>query len=456
MPKIDSSIFKAYDIRGIYPDEINERVFYFIGRAYLQLIKVESKKKTPKIVIGQDARPSSPKLFQALAQGIIEEGGGVIDIGQSTTPELYFAVNFLKSDGGLMVTASHNPAGYNGLKVTREKAIPISGSTGLGKIKDEVINLSREQSYQRESVDAPTKSIENDYVEFLTKGKNINLDGKIAVDCGNGMTGPVVEEVLDKLKINFIPLYFEPDCTFPNHIANPFVDENLRDLEKVMKKENAPLGIAFDGDGDRVVFLDEAQKRVRGDFITTLLARKILKEKGAGKVLYDLRSIWTPREIIKKYGGMPVMTKVGHSLIKEKMREEDGVFAGEMSGHYFFKDFFGCESGILTMVKVLEIISKQEKTIRELIAPFQKYFHSGEVNFKIKDKQRVLEKLEEKYSEGKISHLDGLLVEFKDWWFNVRPSNTEPLLRLNLEAENERLMREKLEELKAFIESFER
>lgn len=442
---IKTEIFKSYDIRGVYPRQIDKKSCFLIGRAYLDFIKKFSEK--PKIVIGRDARPSSPDLFKGLTAGIKKEGGRVIDIGEVTTPMLYFGVNYLKADGGIMITASHNPSPYNGLKMTREKAIPISGETGLQEIKEKALSFKEAKIKE---VKVKKQDISKDYISFLTKDKEIDLEGKIGVDCGNGMTGPILRGVFQKLKVNFIPLYFKPDCTFPNHEANPFKEETLNDLKKVIKKEKAILGVAFDGDGDRVVFLDHKAEVIRGDFITSLLAKEILKEK-SGKVLYDLRSLWTPREVIKEAGGIPIMSRVGHSLIKEQMRKEKAVFAGEMSGHYFFRDFFGCESGILTMIKILEIVTKEGKSLRELVGEFKKYFHSGEINFKVEDKEKVIKKLEKKYSQGKISHLDGLTVEFDKWWFNVRPSNTEPLLRLNLEAKSKNLMKKKVKEIKNFI-----
>ncbi len=450
MLKINQNIFRAYDIRGIYPEELNEDAAYNIGRAYLDFIRETEKVDEPQIVIGRDARPSSQKLFQALADGITKQGGDVFDIGLATTPMLYFGVNFLTAHGGIMVTASHNPAEYNGFKLTREKAIPISKDSGMKKIQKKIAQQNFKKGELKE--DIVEKPILPYYVNFLaSKAGNIEFNRKIAIDAGNGMTGLVLPQVLEALKLDYIPLYFKIDCTFPNHEANPFKKETLKDLQKTIKKEKAFVGVAFDGDGDRAVFLDEEGEIIRGDFITALLAEDILKKQKGSKILYDLRSMWTPKEIIQKAGGIPIMSKVGHSLIKEQMRQEKAVFAGEMSGHYFFEEFFSCESGILTMIKVLQIIAKQKKSLKELTKPFQKYFHSDEINFKVKDKKHILEKLEKHYSGGKIYHLDGLTIEFKDWWFNVRPSNTEPLLRLNLEAKSRKLMEEKFKEIESLI-----
>lgn len=449
--KIDPNIFRAYDIRGIYPTEINENVVYKIGQALAQVLEPS------KVVIGRDARLSSPALKKALIKGLTVAGVNVVDIGLSSTPMLYFGVNFLKGDGGVMISASHNPKEFNGLKLVREKAIPISGETGIGQIKDLVTNdkllMTNDKKPQGKVI---LKDIKKDYIDFLTKDTKVRLPGLVAADAGNGMAGILLKNIFKKLKVDFIPLYFEPDCTFPNHEANPFKEETLNDLKKEMVKKHAFLGVAFDGDGDRVVFLDEKQKVVRGDFITALLAQRILKEKGPGKIIYDLRSLWTPREVIEKAGGKAVISRVGHSFIKEKMRQEKALFAGEMSGHFYFPFSFSdglsyFESGIFTMIKIFEIISEKQEMISELVRPFQKYFHSEEINFKVKDKQTALKKIAGIYKNGKTSYLDGITVEYPDWWFNLRPSNTESLLRLNLEAKTEDLMKTKLKEIKSLL-----
>ncbi|MFA6436656.1 MAG: phosphomannomutase/phosphoglucomutase [Candidatus Paceibacterota bacterium] len=450
MLKIDPGIFKAYDIRGIYPSELNEKIAYSIGRAYLDFIRKTEGIDEPKIAVGRDGRISSDKIFEALTQGITKQGGDVFDIGYATTPMLYWAVNFLGTNGGVMITASHNPAEYNGFKMTKSKAIPISGETGLKIIQKNAVNEKFNKGESKEAIDY--KPITPYYIDFLTKKAKVCLEGKIVVDAGNAMTALVLPELLKRFNIEYIPLFFDIDCTFPNHEANPFKEETLGAIKDVMKKEKATLGVAFDGDGDRVVFLDEDQKVIRGDFVTSLLAQKVLKEKPGGKVIYDLRSLWTPREAIEKAGGKALISKVGHSLIKEQMRKEKAIFAGETSGHYFFEDFFGCESAMLAMIKVFEIMTEQKKSLKELIEPFEKYFHSGEINFEVEDKKRILKILEKTYRDGKKNKLDGLTVEFDDWWFNVRPSNTEPLLRLNLEAKNEKLLKEKTEEIKNIIE----
>lgn len=447
---VNPNIFRSYDIRGVYPDEIDEDAVYKIGLALAQFLR------PLKIVVGQDARISSPSLRNALVKGLIEVGVDVIDIGHSSTPMFYFAVNLLQADGGVEITASHNPAEFNGLKIVREKAIPISGETGLFEIKDLVERFISQYLMSNEKGRVIFKDINQDYVDFLTKDKKVNLPGQVVADVGNGMAGIILKPVFKKFNIDYIPLYFEPDGSFPHHQADPFKEKNLIDLKEKMKQTNAFLGIAFDGDGDRIVFIDENQKTVRGDFITALLAQKILKEKAGGKIMYDLRSLWTPRDAIKSAGGLASVSRVGHSLIKEQMRKEKAIFAGEMSGHFYFPFQFSSgvsyfESSILTMIKVFEIISETQKPISELIKPFQKYFHSGETNFKVQDKEGILKQLAEIYKDGQISYLDGLTVEYPDWWFNIRSSNTESLIRLNLEAKTRNIMEQKLSEIKSKI-----
>lgn len=447
--KVKEEIFRAYDIRGIYPQEINEEIFYLIAHALGQFLRPK------KFVIARDARPSSFSLAQSFKKALQEQGVKIFDIGWATTPMLYFGVNFFQADGGAMITASHNPAQYNGLKLVREKAIPIGKESGLSKIKKLV--LQRKIKKIKKQGKVFLKDIKKDYINFLIPKKKINLPGKIVVDAGNGMTGIVLDEILSRLKIDYFGLYFEPDCTFPNHEANPLKEETLSDLKKKMKEKKAFLGIAFDGDGDRIAFLDEKQNVIEASLIFALLAKEILKEKKKGVVLYDLRLSKIVPETILNCGGKPVKTKVGHAFLKKEMRKFKAVFGGELSGHFYFPFYFKkgksyFESGIFTMIKIFEIISREKKYLSQLVLPFKKYFHSKELNFQVKNKKKVIKKLAQIYKEGKISWLDGLSVEYPQWWFNVRASNTEPLLRLNLEAKNKALLFEKIKEIKNYIE----
>lgn len=460
MAKINEEIFKAYDIRGTYPDQLDGKAAFCIGGGFLQFIKQKSDKKTPKIIIGRDARPSSPELFEALASGIKKQGGVVVDIGQSTTPMLYFGVNYLKADGGIMITASHNPAGYNGMKLTRNRANPVAQGTGMEEIKKKALEISK-SSLEASKISCREETIRQDYIDSLTKDINFSLDQKIIVDCGNGMAGILVGDILDKMGVEYEPLYFEPDCTFPHHEANPLKDETLEDIREKIKEINSPLGVAFDGDADRVGFLDEKGELIGGDFITGILAKRILQDGGPGRVVYDLRSSKVVPEIVRKQGGEPVETRVGHSFIKALMREKEAVFAGELSSHFYFPFPFEdgsayFESAILAMLKLLEIISKSGESLSKLVEPLRKYYQSGEINFEVKNKGEVMNKLEENYEEKaqRVSRLDGVKIDFKDWWFNVRPSNTEPYLRLNLEANTEKLMEEKVEEMRGLIEEY--
>jgi len=451
--KINPNIFRAYDIRGVYPREINEEATYFIGRAFIKFLR----KINLKIVIGQDNRVSSPSLFKALTKGMIDEGSNVINIGLSTTPMLYFTVAHFKFDGGINITASHNPFQYNGFKMVREKAIPISEKSGIKEIK----NLALEGKFQTtEKGKITKKEVLKEYIRFNLENDLKEIKPfKIVVDTANAVSSIVVPKILKKIDCKIFHLYSKLDGTFPNHPPDPHIEENLKVLKKKVLTKKADLGIAFDGDGDRIVFVDEKGKRIPGDLITTLLVKLILKTHPGEKILCDVRSSNIIREVTKKAGGKPVMGRIGHSFIKEKMRKENIIFQGELNGHYYFREHYFCEAPFFAMLKILEEITKSGKTISGLVKPFKKYFHSGEINFRIKDyhlpdaKKIILEKLERRYKKGQISHLDGLRIDFKDWWFNIRSSHTEPVLRLVVEAETEKLMEEKKKELVAQIKA---
>ena len=461
MSTINSSIFKAYDIRGIYPQDFNEETAYDIGRAYLDYIRSAEKIEEPKIVVGRDARLSSPAIFKGLTEGIINQGADVFDIGFATTPMLYFAINFLGAQGGIMITASHNPPEYNGLKMDREKAIPISGDSGLDIIQEKVLGRNFAEGKNKQAI--LSESIKEYYIDFLTKDAQIDFKGKIVIDAGNGMTPLILPEVLSRLKIDYIPLYFDIDGAFPNHEANPLKEETLEVLKKTVKKEKALLGVAFDGDGDRVVFITEKGEVISGDFLTAILTENVLKNNPGGKVIYDLRSTRILVETIKKAGGEPIITKVGYPNIRKLMREQEAVLGGEISSHIYFPFQFPLgvsyfESGIYTMIKFLEILAKTKKKPSALLLPLKKYVNSGEINFKVENKERVLSKIEEVYQkEAEFLKIDGLSVDVKrgkDWfWFNVRPSNTEPLLRMILEASRKTIFDEELKNLSNLIAS---
>ncbi|HLC97132.1 MAG TPA: phosphomannomutase/phosphoglucomutase [Candidatus Nanoarchaeia archaeon] len=439
------SIFKAYDVRGIYPSELDEELAYKAGRAFVTFLKIKS------VVVSQDMRESSSSLKRSLIKGIIDQGADVLEVeGLCSTPRNYFACWSLKAPGSIMVTASHNPGKYNGFKFTREKAIPISGETGIKNIEKLVLENKFKDIGKKGKV--IKKNIVDDYKKHILSlfdHKRIK-PLKVVIDAGNGMGGRDMDLILTELPLKVIRMYFDPDGNFPNHEANPLETENVVELQKKVVSENADLGIALDGDADRVFFVDEKGRIVPADFITCLLAEEILKRK-KGTVLYDLRSSWIVAETIRKHGGKPLMSRVGHAFIKEQMRKEKAVFAGELSGHFYFQDNFNTDSGIVAAVRILEIISKENKKFSELVKPYEHYCQTGEINFEVKDKEGKMKELEKKYSTGKVSHLDGIRIDFDDWWFNARASNTEPLLRLNLEAKSRKLMEEKKKEISIIL-----
>ncbi len=438
-----SGIFRAYDIRGIYPAEINEQIAEKIGRAYVQFLKCK------EVVVGRDMRESSDSLFKALTKGITEAGSRVIDIGLSTTPMLYFAGH--DKEAGIMITASHNPKEYNGFKLCRENCIPISGDTGIEDIEKLVgVTLA--------VADAPgkitTQNILPDYLNYFDKFISPKTKPlKIVVDGGNGMGGLVMPKLFEKLPAELIPLYLEMDGTFPNHDADPLKPENVLDLQKKVIAEKADLGIALDGDCDRCMLIDEKGNFVGADLVTALIAQYLLKKYPSEKVLYDLRSSWATKEAIEEAGGQAEVCRVGHAFIKQQMHKTNALFAGELSGHFYYRDAFFAESSTLTIILILNILSETGKKLSELIKPFQKYFKSGEINSEVKNPLGKIEELAKIYGNGKISCLDGLKVEYPSWWFNVRPSNTEPLLRLNLEAKTKELMEEKQAEILKVVRS---
>ena len=435
---VNSDIFKAYDIRGVYPDDLDEEIAYLIGRAFVKFLK----KKKPRVVVGRDNRLSSPSLFKSLTKGIIDQGANVIDIGLSTTPMFYFSVAHFKFDAGINITASHNPAQYNGFKLVREKAIPISGESGIEEIKKIAIKGDFKEAEKGKVL---SKKVLKEYAEFNLKDFNLKAIKplKIVIDTANAVPGIVIPEIFKKTNCKIYHLFSKLDGSFPNHNPDPLIKENLKVIRQRVKAKKADLGVAFDGDGDRIFFIDEKGEVASGDLITALIARLILEKNPKEKIFYDIRSSNIVRETIKKRQGIPSAGRIGHSLIKEKMRKENIIFGGELSGHYFLKKHYFCEAPFFVLFKILEEISRSKKTFSELIKPYQKYFHSGEINFKLKDKKGVLETLEDKFKKGKISKVDGLRVDFPDWWFLVRPSNTEPVIRLVVEAKTKKLLRDK-------------
>jgi phosphomannomutase len=441
------SIFKAYDIRGVVPDELDADAAHRIGRGIARHIDA------PSLAIGRDARRSSPELFEALVRGVTDEGTNVVDLGLVCTPMLYFAVDHLGSGGGIMLTASHNPAQYNGFKVCREHAIPIGEASGLMDIE----RLSKTAAAPAELRGSVRRvDVRAEYVDHVLSVGGGRPRLHVAIDCGNGMASVGLEPLLAGLDLEVERLYFEPDGSFPNHEADPLKIENLRDVSEAVKRSGADFGVAFDGDADRAVFIDEAGEPIPSDLLTALFARRVLRRHPGGTVLYDLRSSRVTAEEIKAAGGLPEMCRVGHSFVKAQMREVGAVFAGELSGHFYFRfsPTLVADDGIAAFVALLDVLAAEGQPLSKLVAPLRRYSASGEINRRVEDIPGILSAIEAEHAgAAEISHLDGLLVRYSDWWFNLRPSNTEPVLRLNLEADTEERMVELRDSLLARIEA---
>lgn len=436
-----AGIFKAYDIRGIYPEQLNEAIAEDIGRAYVEFLGGK------KIVIGRDMRPHSVNIFNALARGITEQGADVIDIGMCSTPMSYFANGKLGADGSIMITASHNPAEWNGFKLCRNEAIPISGATGIADI-EKIYHAKSWKKYTGPKGKITTYNISAEYGQHLRKFAKLNRKLKIVADFANAMGSFEIAGIRDLFEI--IPLYEELDGSFPNHEANPLLAETLHALREKVKETGADFGAGFDGDADRCGFVDDKGEIIPMDLFTALIAQDILSN-GPATILYDLRSSRAVKECIEANGGKAIMSRVGHAFIKAQMREYGAVFAGELSGHYYFKENYTAESQGLAMLMLANLVCKTGKKVSELVAPLRKYASSGEINSKVKDVKSVLDKIKSAFKDGRMFELDGISVEYKDWWFNVRASNTEPLLRLIVEADTKEKMEAKRDELLKII-----
>jgi len=433
-------IFKAYDIRGIYPAELNEKMAENIGRAFVKFLGAK------KVVVGRDMRPHSKPLFDARAKGLTESGADVIDIGMCSTPMSYHANGKLHADGSIMITASHNPAEYNGFKLCREQAIPISGATGIADI--ERIAMSGDFVAADKKGSISTYDIAPEYAKFLRAHAKMDRKLKIVVDYANSMGSFESAGIEDFFEI--IPLFKELDGTFPNHEANPLHLATLDTIRAKVVETGADFGAAFDGDADRCGFIDDKGEIIPMDLFTALIAQDILSD-GPATILYDLRSSWAVKECIEANGGKPIMSRVGHAFIKAQMREYDAVFAGELSGHYYFKENFTTESQGLALIKLANLVCKKNKKVSELVAPLRKYFASGEINSTVADVKSILAKIKSKYVDGRMFELDGISVEYSNWWFNVRASNTEPLMRLIVEAKDKATMEARRDELLSII-----
>ena len=446
---LDPKVFKAYDVRGIYPSELDEEGAYAIGRAFVEHFEAE------RIAVGRDMRLSSPPMAAAAMRGAVDAGAQVYDPGHVGTEMVYFAVGDRGLDGGIAVTASHNPKEYTGMKIVREGALPVGGESGLLEIRDRALQGFGEPSGAGRVeeldiwpafVDRVLSFVDVEAIEPL----------KVVIDAANGMAGVMLPPVLERLpRVETVRYFFEPDGTFPNHEPNPLLPENREFIIERTKAEGADFGVAFDGDADRCFFVDDSGEFVPGDFVTALFAELILEKEPGAKIIYDVRASWAVPEMIERAGGIPLVNRVGHAYIKHRMREEGAVFGGEVSGHYYFRDFSQADSGVIPFLLMLELVSKRGQKLSELLRPFrERYFITGELNTPVPEVDAKLQELEERFSsEGTVSHLDGVSVDAEDWHFNVRPSNTEPLLRLNLEARSEELMERKRDEVLDVIRS---
>lgn len=438
MAEINPKIFKAYDIRGIYPTDLNEDIAYKIGRAVVQFLEAK------KIAVGRDIRESSPSLFKALARGITDQGADVYDIGLASTPMVYFASGKLDVDGAIALTASHNPAEWAGMKLARKEAAPIGENSGMLEIKDMVLAGEFSESPQKGQI-VVKEDVKNEYTEYFSSFANFgDKKFRVVMDFANAM-GILEWEVYKKFpdSLEIITLFENFDGKFPNHEANPLKTETLKELKKKVVETNADLGIAYDGDADRIGFVDEKGKIISMDLVTAMLAKMVLEKHPGGKIYYDLRSSKSLKEVIEENSGIALECPVGHAKIKKLMRDNGAVFAGELSGHYFFEENFRAEASTLAAIMLLNAMTETGEKISELVRDVRRYFHSGEINSEVDDKDKVITALIEKYADGKISEMDGVKIEYSDWWLNVRPSNTEPVLRLNLEANTKEMMEEK-------------
>ena len=445
---VNTAIFKSYDVRGIYPSEINEDIAYQIGRCFVPLLGAKS------VAVGRDMRPSGERLFNAFARGASEAGADVVDVGLVSTDALYFAVGKYGYDGGVMITASHNPANYNGMKFTREQAQAMSLETGLAQIRDQITSGAIPPRAATQGT-ISHRNILDDFAQhclsFIDPSKVKPF--KIAIDAGNGMAGETVPHVFKHLPCEIVPLFFELDGSFPNHPASPIEPENMIDLQAAVRKHGCNLGVAFDGDADRMFIVDEKADLVDGSTVTALVALNTLKRHPGAKILYNLICSRSVPELIEKHGGIPIRSQVGHSLIKATMREKDIVFGGEHSGHFYFKENWYADSGMIALMQCLELFSEADKPVSEVIAPIDTRFRSGEINSTVKDIPAKLNEIEAHYKDASIDHLDGSTISYPDWWMNIRPSNTEPLLRLNVEGDTRELMERHRDEALAIIRS---
>lgn len=445
-----AGIFKAYDIRGTYPDQLDETTAFSVGYHFRDLLDEEDLALGPVVVVSRDMRSHSVPMARALKDGLRASGVRVIDIGVADTPQNYFGTGFLGASGGIQVTASHNPAVYNGFKMSRRDAIPVSYETGIAVLEMLVMGSDVATDLPPQAGEEE-RSVFDEYSEHvLAEVTTLEPRLALAADAANGMA-TIYLPILDKLNVELTPLYFELDGNFPNHEANPLKSENLVDVEEAVKEHGCDLGVAFDGDADRAILIDETGTAISADKITGLLAPRFLRTEPGATIVYDLRSSWATKEAIEEAGGVPLRERVGHSFMKATMREHNSPFGGELAGHFYYRRNFTADSSIMTVIEALNHIRENGRTLSELVAPLNRYHSTGEINFRVDDKEGMIRRLADIFSDGEIDYLDGITVQFEDWWFNVRPSNTEPYLRLVLEARSRELMDEKKAELLTYL-----
>lgn len=445
---INSEIFKGYDVRGIYPKEIDENIVYKIAQAYVKVFN-----PARAIVLGKDVRISSPSLWQAAAKGITDAGCDVIDIDTISTDMLYFAVAYYDYGGGITISASHNPKEYNGMKFVRENSVAVSADTGIMDMKEEV--LKNEQIIEPEKGEVSKKDILDDYVKHCLSFVDVKAIKplKIVANANFGMAGIALKKMLADLPIEIVPLNFEPDGNFPKGRPDPMIPENRKETTELIKSSGANLGVAWDADADRCFIFDENGEVVDGYYLTAILTKILLsKNKSGEKIIYEPRLSWAVKDAIAEFGGIPIYNKVGHAFIKDRMRRDNILFAGEITGHFYFRDNFFCDNGMIPLLIILETLSRDGAKISDLAKPYrEKYFISGEINTKVKDPDKIINTVMKKYSDGTVDLIDGVGVEYKEWRFNLRKSNTEPLIRLNIEAKSQELVDEKVKELTKLI-----
>lgn len=447
---INPSIFKAYDVRGLYPSEVTEAVFRELGRAFVAYLGAG------RFAVTRDMRLSSPSLSAAFIEGARAQGGTIIDYGLAGTDMMYFAVAADGLDGGAQITASHNPKEYNGCKLVRTDAFPLSGESGIREMKDMMLAGTIPAPAAAPGSVEP-RDIMDRYVTHVMGfiDRQAIAPFNVVLDAGSGVAGLVAPRLFDQLPCKTTRLCFEVDGTFPNHEANPLIEENRRDIVERVVAEKADIGIAWDGDADRCFFIDGSGEFIAGDFITALLAEAFLLKRPGDTIIYDVRASYAVKDIVAQYGGRALMNRVGHAFIKRRMREEDAAFGGEVTGHYYFRDNFYADNGFIPALLLLELMSKKGQSLRDLLKPLrEKYFISGEINTKVSSMpvaEQKIEHLAREYAHGHVYRLDGISVEFDDWHFNVRPSNTEPLLRLNLEGLTPEIMERRRDEILGII-----